>query len=273
LSALATHHPRGIAATLLMGLVTILVGCGGGSSDSDNPQPQPQPLAAPQAKESFEKAEARFTKIVQSPHCEGLGDMLPVHRDVDASALCKTIQAQLEGAKVKAAEGYRGGGVIDFERDGKVIPAVLFLDQNGRFHFSYVDPFIDSKSAETKPTSAMDDAADEIVVAFASRDCDRVRAATDLQRGLGAAPQKTLCEYAKNNPIANIRGIDPQAEPRPLGGNAIFGFYGIGTSAVHYTMIVALRPGADPKGGGDPLSKYSYIDAFETNSKQPDANR
>ena len=76
-----------------------------------------------------------------------------------------------------------------------------------------------------------------------------------------------ICAYARENPIAAIRKLDPHAKPVPLGGNRDYGFFGIATPAVHYTMILGRRDATASGGKRSMPGDYAFIDAFQTNSR------
>lgn len=246
----------------LQGLLAIVValliaGCGGGEGDDDSEptttddsgetqQPVSQkPLGPSKAKESFDEARESVVKTLESEDCEGLDELIPVNRtEVDGDALCKTLRAQLEGAKPGDAESYEGGAVIDYQRDDQTIPLVLFVDEDGRYHLSHADPYVERPSVGTDAGNATDQAADRAVAAFASRQCDRVGDVLHPRIGVGSTSEKRICRAAKDSPIARIRDVNPDAEAVPLGGNATYAFYGLATSGVHYTMIIGRLPEA-----------------------------
>lgn len=250
---------------LICATVAGIVGCGGATNDEPT---APAVLAAPKAKEPFDRARVRIVKTLNSKDCDGLRRLIPEQRTgIKVGKLCTTVQFQLADARTVAAEAYRGGAVIDYEREGKRIPVILFVAADGIYRFSHVDIHVGRASVRTKPTSGADQAAERAVAALVSRDCRRVRSVMHDEIGVGAAPRKAVCAYAKNNPIAGIRDVDPQARAKRLGGNEVYSFYGIATSGVHYTLIVALRPSAD---GTSQPSDYALVDAIQTNVDRRD---
>ena len=109
------NRPRGFSgggpAALVAAAVAVallVAGCGGDDS-SDQDVDQPQPLGPPQAKESVKQAQERLVKAVESPHCQGLKGLIPLHRETDPKALCKTLSFQLGGA---TPAGARSTGAV-----------------------------------------------------------------------------------------------------------------------------------------------------------------
>ena len=222
-------------------LVPLLVaaaatGCGGDSDDKPN---------TPKAKETIEAFKARLTTTVaaiQEGRCETVaafnakaGFQLP------CEARAKKLFADF---KVTGAKAYGTGGVVEFqdaETKGKIGIYTVAIGEDGKYQITGpISPIVDKSTLneEAEKTGEMDDAAEAMVDAIRTNNCDKFVTSVVVPPGLEkqAACKQELTEAY--GPLRQALTADKDAKPERLDGNAGFMFYALETGGQYRTLIV-----------------------------------
>jgi hypothetical protein len=275
---------RAMIAVIALALVA---GCGGSDDPEEDgatqaqtttgqnaepdggPAPSAEPLGPPKAKESIDEAQARIAKAVASDDCDKVNELNPINREaLDTAARCEYLQ-RLDGLKVLGAEKFESAGVIDYEFADRVLSALLVVDSDGLYHVLLFDAYNPKQSVGTEfAEQEFDQAVNRAVEALADGDCKAYLEVAHRRFGRGSRPDNEVCETIEPNPVQLIRDADPKAKPKPLGGNAAYAFYSLGSSRANFTLVLGRQTDEAIPEGVDPLpeghAEYAYIDAYLT---------
>jgi hypothetical protein len=220
-------------------------------------------LAKP--KESIAELQER---VASSGDCEEAHWLKPLSLRTGLGILgqCRGVQL-LSGLDVVKAATYRGGAVIDYAGDDKRRPSAAFvLDADGLYHFAMVDGYSTGSSVDTPFARQFDAAATATVNALRDRNCEAFRAVASVRIGPGAFSDR-VCGYITRNLLSAQLQTYPESQPKRLGGNGRYAFYGLATPRAHFTLFFA-RFGSNAPPGTPPLPKnapeYGYVDAYLT---------
>lgn len=282
-------HPF-LASAVALG---ILYGCGGEEGEksaSSTPseatstsagdgteQPATPPLyPAAEPKESLSEAQRRIDDVLDNGNCDEIAELNPIilQEALDTEQRCEYLR-QLADLEAQGLEQYsNAAGVIDYLRDGRTITALLVLDQDGRYHIAFIDPFRGVESAGTEFAQGFERAADATFEVLANKRCPAFIRLAYRRFGAGAGSKKQICEHVENNPVANIVEAFPEARLRRLGGNAGYAFYRLQTPGVFVTLVFAEQTEENAPLTAAPLPpgsrKYAYVAAYHTNVRPPE---
>jgi hypothetical protein len=280
------RHPTVTVCMLIFALAALASGCGGDDDSGDSttsssstttnagpPPKPPKPVEAPKAKKSIKDAADKLQKALDEGDCKAINKFNPISRQeaLDTKEHCDILQTRLAGATVSGSQEFDGGGVIDFERGERTITALMIVDQDGKYHLVTLDGFLGKPSVDTKFADQFDVAARQAVTALVDKDCPAFLRAANRQLGPASAARsdKDICKYVKNNRIATLAGSRPSIAPQPLGGNADYALYGIGTQARFVTILMARQSNDNlPESASDLPSnaaEYGFVDVLPTN--------
>ena len=250
-------------------------GDGGKGGGGEEPAPTPNPLGPPPQHEDIAAAQERIAAALESDDCEEINELNPVSRpNLNTAKRCDYLK-RLKGLPVSASAEYGGlAGVIDYTQGKRILNAVLIRDTDGLYHIAYVDKFANAKDVGTEfPEKAFDEAAEKAVNALADGDCDAFKEVAFVEFGRGSRPDKELCPRVEANPVASRLERLPEAKPKAIGGNAVFGFYELDTPKTFFTLVLRHQTPSDhlPKGEELPenAAEYAYVDAYRTNERKP----
>ena len=213
-----------------------LAGCGDDSEDKPK---------TPKATETIQAFQARLTTAVaaiQEGRCETVaafnskaGFQLP------CEARAKKLFA---GFKVTGAKVYGSGGVVEFqdaETKGKTGVYTVAIGEDGKYQITGpISPIVDKTTLNEKAeeTAEMDKAAEAMVDAIRSNNCDKFVESVIVPPGLAkpAACKQELTEAY--GPLREQLTAEKDAEPKRLDGNAGFMFYALQTGDQYRTLIV-----------------------------------
>lgn len=278
--------PISVAAAALALLAVI--GCGGGGSTTSGggsttsanggggpgtatstvgTAPKPGP---PADKESIGQAKDRIAQLASSNDCEQVNKLNPLSRPgLSGDARCEALQ-RLAALKATGAAQYGDGGVIEYALPSRPLAVLLVRDSDGLFKITYEDSRLRSPSIGTPFAKQFDAVADQAVKALAHKDCDAFYAVAFQEFGPSAGDKSAVCDRLDVNPLVPQLEKDPGAEPKRMGGNGSFAFYGLDLPGSFWTLILAKETQQDvfPKGSpglpkGAPT--YGYVDGFRTN--------
>jgi hypothetical protein len=277
-----------LGAAIAVTALLALAGCGGsegadeetttraetpeGPPGGEAPPPNARPIGPPKAKESIKDAEKRIARTVESEDCDVVNELNPISREpLDSRTRCKYLQ-RLDGLPVLGSDSFGGAGVIDYRFADRVLTALLIVDTDGLYHVALFDPLNPKPSVGTKfAKQEFGRAVDDATRALADSDCDAYIEVAHRRFGRGARPEKEICELIEPNPVQAIRSTDPDAKPEPLGGNASYAFYMLGSPGINFTLVLGRQTDAALPEGIDELPKgsaeYAYIDAYLTNRR------
>jgi hypothetical protein len=214
-----------------------IAGCGGG--DDDEPQ-------TPEAKETIQQFQARLTTAaaaIRRGQCEAVtafnskaGFQLPC----DARAKKLFDRFEVTGAKT-----YGTGGVVEFrnaETKDRIGVYTVAIGEDARYQITGpVSPIVPKTTLAEEPREPgkMDDAAQAMVDAIRTKNCDEFIAAVVVPPGL---PKQKACEQELNQAYGPLRQqlvADKDAKPERLEGNGTFMFYALETGDEYRTLIVS----------------------------------
>jgi hypothetical protein len=242
---------RGGAA--LAGVAVVLAGCGGGGgldkTVSAGPPPEPE--------ESISAFAGRLASAVEAGRQGKCRELKALSVQLNCNPRARRAFA---GFKVTGTATYGTGGVVEFvnaeTRDPKgVTPSArgargvytVALDPRGRWAFTgSVLPVLPGPTIGTRPAGVAGArrAARQFVTAVRRSDCSlfyRVTFTPGQERQQACAIG--LGEYA---PLAQQLRDHSDASPRPLGGNAVFAFFGLWTGDQYRTVVVFRSAPSEP---------------------------
>jgi hypothetical protein len=233
---------------LLLPLLVAAVATGCGGDDGDE---KPK---TPEAKETIQAFEARLSTAVaaiQQGQCETVaafnakaGFELPC----EASA-----KKAFAGFKVTGAKTYGSGGVVEFrdaETKAQLGVYTVAVGEDGKYQLTGpISPIVEKSTLNEKAdkTGEMDKAAEEMVEAIRSNNCDKFIAAVITPPGL---PKAQACKQELTEAYGPLReqlAANKDAKPHRLDGNAGFMFYALQTGDQYRTLIVARTQQGAPK--------------------------
>lgn len=278
-------------ALALLAVAAAAIGCGTDEptldeSDRTTPLPGGFTLAsAPEMSETAEQAVERIEELVSSGDCKQIYELNPLTRPgLATESRCNSLRA-LAGLPVQDVATYGDvAAVVDYERGGRTVSALLVGDSDGRFHVAFIDPFLGVPSVGTDPAPQLDRAAEQAVEALRKRDCERFLAVAYRRFGVGGGTDEEVCERVEANPVPDLikagaaeegLRVKPDYKLERLGGNGSYGFYGLRTGGA-YVIVIAARQTERGVPEGMPAEvarlpagapEYGFLDAIRV---QPD---
>lgn len=219
-------------------LCAALIGACGGDDD-DGPD-------APKPAESIEQFEARLKTAVaaiQSDQCDAVeqfnsraGFQLPCD---------KKTKKLFDGFEITGSKAYGTGGVVEF-RDAEVKDGVgaytVAIGEDGKFQITGpISPILSKTSLRDEPrqADAMDKAAEDMVAAIRTNDCNAFHLAVITPEGMSkpeACKQELTEAYG---PLHQQLTRHKDAKPERIDGNDQFMFYSLQTGDEYRTLIVS----------------------------------
>ena len=271
------RRPAWWAMALVCALVVAcpLVGCGG--DDSSTTTADASNLPAPKPKEGLDQAQTRVAKALTSGDCKQINELNPVNRpSVDTDQRCEYLK-RLADLKIDGAQAYGGAGaVIDYRFQDRIYGTVLIRDEDGLYHVAFFNPFGISESVGTKYAKAFDGTARQTLRALKDRDCKAFQEVAFVRFGIGGQDPDTICDFVESNGLSNQLEDFPDADFKPAGGNADYGFYTLATPATRWVLVFARE--ADRAGQPAELDlpegapTYGFVAAFLIGSRPPSDN-
>ena len=278
--------------------VVLLAGCGSGGGGSggggkaatttsaNGKAPQTanaakprKPIGPPPDRESLKEAEKRISAAVSSNDCAKINSLNPVSiPQLDTSARCNYLKRLGGDANLAGGQEFKNlAAVLDYTTPQRKFSVILLRDVDGLYHVLSIDPFLKSGTVGTPFAQQFDAAAKQAFDALKAKDCNAYYDVAYRLSGVGSLPKDKVCPHVEQNPIAGVLENDPSAEPKPIGGNAYFAFYGLDTPQAFLTMVMlkqstADRPSGLPKGAGivpKGAAEYAYFGSYRTNLPNP----
>jgi hypothetical protein len=135
---------------------------------------------------------------------------------------------------------------------------VLALDSDHRYHVAFVQ--FEYGSIGSKPSAAFAQNVRLAVAALRRADCAAFLKVAFRSFGLGGGPESAVCARLPRNGLHLALAADPHAAPVPLGGNALYAFFGLSAAGRYYTLVMAQqRPSASLPPGS---AQYAYVNAY-----------
>jgi hypothetical protein len=232
-----------------------------------------KPLEVAKPNESVQDAEKQIAKLSAS-NCRAAYRLNPIstRSSLNNQSRCRQLQG-LAGLTVDHAATYKGGAVIDYALGIRTLSVILVRDQDGALRVATPDYFLADPSVGTKVAPQFDQAALKAVNALRTHDCTLFLRYASQELGPASVGKKEACDFAKNNPVADVFGIYSQANVQRLGGNANIAFYGIGTPYTYYTLVFTKETPSDYFPQGQSLTKdaptYAYSGIYLTGQSSP----
>jgi hypothetical protein len=259
------------AAGLVAGLIVLaLAGCGPETGDRPVPQVKPNEprVGPPPAKETLAEAQERIAAAVSAKDCAGIFELVPTSRPSAASPERCEFNKRLAGLDVVAAEEYKDqAAVIDYDNGPAYATIVLIRDDDGLYHLAILDFTVDEPATEGELNAeAFNESAVKAVEAVRDRDCDAYLAILDRHFGLGSAPEPEICPKLEreSNTFANAIASDTLAEPKLIGGNGTWAFYGLSTAFGYYLLVFTNQP---PTPTAPDAAPYAFVDGYLVNPR------
>jgi hypothetical protein len=230
-------------------------------------------VGPPPDKESIKQAEQRIAKTASSSDCDTVNGLNPISRAaLNTEPRCKLLKKAAE--PTRGAAQYGDAGVIDYKLGDGTLSALLVRDSDGLFHITYMNPHVPHPTVVTKLAPQFNGVATAAVDALRDDDCEAFVKVAFQEFGPGAGARDQVCAYVSNFPMSKLLQDDPKAEPKLMGGNDTFAFYGLSLRGSFWTLVLAKEtpqdrfpPGVKPLPADAP--EYGYVDAFRTNSAEP----
>lgn len=261
---------KSVGGTLV--LAVLLVGCGSGNgttttgaSGSAAPAVTGTPIPPPKPRETIEEAVKRIGATVSSHNCDRINRLTAISRPYD---VCAGLESLATLPVTGSASYGDGGGVIQYGSGPALRNAILIVDSDGRYHLPLVDPYNTQPSVGSEFSNRFDGTAQDAVTALRSGDCDAFKRVALARFGPGSTPDLT-CRYVSESPLAQFVARYPESEPKLMGGNGDYAFYGVSSPEANFTMVLAresatgVAPGAPSLPGDAP--EYGFVDAYQTN--------
>ena len=234
---------RSLAAALLCAVA--LGACGG---DDDDGAKTPKPA------ESIKQFEARLKTAVagiQSGQCDVVATFnSKAGFELPCDAKAKKLFA---GFEITGSKAYGTGGVVEF-KDAETKEAIgvytVAIGEDAKYQITGpISPIIPKTSLRDEPRDqdGMDAAAEEMVEAIRSNDCDRFYAAVITPQGL---PKDQACKQELTEAYGPLREQltkHKDAKPEHLDGNDQLSFYALRTGDEYRTLIVSRTAPNAPK--------------------------
>lgn len=231
-----------------------------------------QPVAPPAPKESIETAQARISEALSSDDCDVIHELNPLSRpELNTVDHCDSLKT-LARAPVVSFARYRGGAVIDYSSEGRIVTAVLIVDSDGLYRIATLDPYRTTPSVGSRVSAKFDRSARAAIKALRRNDCGAFLEVGLRRLGPDQSPE-VLCPYVNESPLNNFLLSDPKAQPQFLGGNGEYAFYRMSNAEVNFTIVMwrqsdlGVPQGSPPLPAGAP--EYAYFDAFLTQRRAP----
>jgi hypothetical protein len=254
-------------------LAVLLAGCGAsngasttaGAPASAAPVVTGDPIPPPRPRETIEEAVKRIAATTSSHNCDRINRLTAVTRQYD---VCSGLESLATLPVTGSASYGDGGGVIEYGSGPALRNAVLIVDSDGLYHLPLVDPYNTEPSVGTEFSSRFDGAARDAVKSLRERDCDAFKRVALARFGPGSTPELT-CTYVSESPLTQFVARYPHSEPKLMGGNGDYAFYGVSSPEANFTIVMAresatgVAPGAPSLPGGAP--EYGFVDAYQTN--------
>jgi hypothetical protein len=219
-------------------LAAVAAGCGGGDGE-DKPE-------TPKAAETLDAFQARLKTAVagiQQGKCDTVQQFnLKAGYPLPCEDRAKKLYA---GFKVVGAKAYGSGGVVEFqdsETKGRTGVYTVAVGDDGKYQITGpIVPILDRSTLNTEPKDAdkMDDAAEAMVDAIRTNNCDKFIDNVVVPPGLQktAACKQELTEAY--GPLRQQLMSDKDAKPKRIEGNDWFMFYALESGGQYRTLIVA----------------------------------
>ena len=240
---------RGGAVLAALAVAVAVAACGdddvdGGGLDktvSAGPPPEPE--------ESISAFAGRLASAVEAGRQGKCRELKALSVQLNCNSRARKAFA---GFKVTGTATYGTGGVVEFVNAETKDPKArgvytVALDPRGRWAFTgTVLPVLPAPTVGTKPAGVAGArrAARQFVTAVRRSDCSlfyRVTFTPGQEREQACAIG--LGEYA---PLAQQLRDHSDASPRPLGGNAVFSFFGLRTGDQYRTIVVFRSAPSEP---------------------------
>ena len=229
-------------------------------------------------RESIEDAAKRLEAAVGDEDCDAINEFVLIARE-DTHATkenCKQVAKILGDATLEGSESFDGAGIIDFARGDRTVAALMVVDRDGRYKLVQLNGLTGLPSVGTELADGFDEAANDLVKAVADQDCEAFRELSNYHIGPGSArlSDKQVCAYVKDGPLGIVTAEEPKVKPKPLGGNAEYAFYGVGSDTLFVTMVMTRQtseglPETQPELPDD-AAEYVFINAIPTDSAPAD---
>lgn len=172
---------------------------------------------------------------------------------------CTYLRKGLGTFKSPHGQAYGSAAEID-AGTGLSEPAtiVLALDSDRRYHIAFVQ--FEYGSIGSKPNPTFDRNARLAVAAIRRADCAAFLKVAYRGFGLGGGPESAVCSRLPHNSLHKALAADPGAAPVPLGGNALYSFYGLTVAGRYYTIVMAQQPPSAKLPIGS--AQYAFVDAY-----------
>ena len=228
---------RRLLAVPLLLLAAAALGCGGGGDDEpDTPKPA----------ETIQAFEARLKTTVaaiQQGRCETVQQFnLKAGYPLPCEARAKKLY---EGFKVVGAKTYGSGGVVEFqdaETKGRIGVYTVAIGDDGKYQITGpIVPILETSTLKTEPkdADAMDEAAEAMVDAIRTNDCNKFAEAVVIPPGLEKAEGCKQELGEAYGPLRQQLVADKDAKPERLSGNDWFMFYALDSGGQYRTLVVA----------------------------------
>jgi len=262
-----------IAALAIAGA---LGGCGGsgGSQSGGDPsgplQPTPyrvlaagKPIGPPPHREDIDDAQRRIAAAGASGDCERIADVFVTGSPAGKTTSSCELISSIGASKPTGLAAYGNeAGVIDYATSSRGATLVMIRQADGLFHIVFTIAHSKAASAGTPLGKGADAVATSAVEAIHHQNCDAVLSLAFPGSAVSALGKPKACFLLANDPIQGALFNDPKARPAPLGGNALFAFYGLDTPRSYVVAVLARAgltggPNANPARG-----PYRYLGSF-----------
>jgi hypothetical protein len=253
-------------------LAVLLLGCGSSNGTTTTTAPASavpvvtgKLIPPPKPRETIGQAVKRIGVTISSHNCAQINRLTALTRQYD---VCSGLESLATVPVTGSASYGDGGGVIEYGSGPALRNAILIVDSDGLYHLPLVDPYNTEPSVGTEFSSRFDGAAQDTVKALRDGDCDAFKRVALARFGPGSTPDLT-CTYVSESPLTQFVVKYPQAEPKRLGGNGDYAFYGVSSPEANFTMVMARESATGAAAGAPSLPsdapEYGFVDAYQTN--------
>ena len=226
---------------LLVALCACALGpaaCGGKKETAKRPVPAGRNVD-PVPAEGVGSVVDRVEGAVTAGGCDPVKGLLHSTYGEISDAACRAVKAEIDGFRDPTAKRYGTGAVVDYTTfAGQHRSMALVLDADRTFRLDFVMSEPDATIGTAKP-AGFDRAAEAVVRAMQTGNCDAFLRLVDRGEGLGVGPDEQVCRRVSDLPFRRELVANPGVRPVPLGGNAYLAFYKVRTSPeAYYTMVM-----------------------------------
>ncbi len=220
----------------------------------------PALAAGPKPAESIGTTIARISAALRVKGCNGLlRTVMHSSYGTPKTQECTYLRKGLGTFRAPHGAVYGTAAEID-AGTGYSQPAtiVLALDRDRRFHVVFIQ--FEYGSIGSKPSAMFNRNARLAVDALRRADCSAFVKVAFRAFGLGGGPETAVCPRLPRNALHKALVADASARPVPLGGNALYAFYGVTAAGRYWTIVMAQQPPSVSLPVGS--AQYAFVDAY-----------